>query len=288
MNGSNVVYDNNGIDDGTGVSFYDNSSVGCDGPWPGLYRGYSMANNWDFIYATYFKLAQDTTFDTLLGYFDPTFSGVADFNPFSPNIRYRMNIWSSIQDGLNSFMPAVTSFTGNVFSTDSTPGVFQVSQTDVNRVFPFCPDLPFMPIDPDPIWRLVFKLREPVTLPAGVYFFSHDAVIVAPVVIDIKPGNYPNSINLKSKGVAPVAVLTTSEFDASTVAPSTVILAGASPVRWTMKDVDYDGDLDMLFHFETEDLMLNENSTEAILIGSTQNGVPIKGTDTVNIVFQQE
>jgi hypothetical protein len=199
-----------------------------------------------------------------------------------------MNIWSSIQDGLNSFMPAVTSFTGNVFSTDSTPGVFQVSQTDVNRVFPFCPDLPFMPIDPDPIWRLVFKLREPVTLPAGVYFFSHDAVIVAPVVIDIKPGNYPNSINLKSKGVAPVAVLTTSEFDASTVAPSTVILAGASPVRWTMKDVDYDGDLDMLFHFKTEDLMLNENSTEAILIGSTQNGVPIKGTDTINIVFQQE
>jgi hypothetical protein len=185
-------------------------------------------------------------------------------------------------------MPAVTSFTGNVFSTDSTPGVFQVSQTDVNRVFPDCPDLPFMPIDPDPIWRLVLKLREPVTLPEGVYFFSHDAVIVAPVVIDIKPGIYPNSINLKSKGVVPVAALTTNEFDASTVAPSTVILAGASPVRWTMKDVDYDGDLDMLFHFKTEDLMLNENSTEAILIGSTQNGVPIKGTDTINIVFQQE
>jgi hypothetical protein len=292
MNGSDVVYDNNGIEDGTGEGFYDYSSAGCEGDWPGLYRGYSMANNFDFISASYFKLAQETTFDRIIGYFDPTFSGVADFKPYSPHIRYRMNIWSSIQDdpdsNPNSYMPAVTSFTGNVFSTDSKHGEFQVSETGVNRVFPVCPELPFMPIDPDPIWRLVFELDRPVTLTGGVYFFSHDAVVVAPVVIDIKPGIYPNSINLKSKGVIPVAVLTASEFDASTVAPSTVVLAGASPVRWTKKDVDDDGDLDMLFHFKTEDLMLNENSTEAILIGSTQNGIPLKGTDTVNIVFQQE
>lgn len=67
------------------------------------------------------------------------------------------------------------------------------------------------------------------------------------VDVDIKPGSCPNGINLKSKGVAPVAVLTTADFDASNVDPSTVIFAGALPVRWTMEDGD--GDMDMLFHF---------------------------------------
>jgi len=88
--------------------------------------------------------------------------------------------------------------------------------------------------------------------------------------------------------VVPVAVLTFRKFDASKVDPSTVTFAGALPVRWTMKDVDHDGDIDMLFHFKTEDLILGENSTEAILIGSTKEGIPIKGTDKVNIVLQQE
>jgi hypothetical protein len=102
--------------------------------------------------------------------------------------------------------------------------------------------------------------------------------------IDIKPGSYPNSINLKSKGVVPVAVLTTDDFDASTVDPSTVEFAGASPVRWTMEDVDGDGDVDILFHFKTQELNLDENSTEAHLTGYTHGGEFIWGVDTVNIV----
>lgn len=105
------------------------------------------------------------------------------------------------------------------------------------------------------------------------------------VEIDIKPGSDPNSINLKSKGVVPVAVLTTDDFDASDVDPTTVEFAGAEPVRWTMEDVDGDGDLDMLFHFKTQDLEeLDEDSTDATLTGQTTGGIPIAGADTVNIV----
>jgi len=103
--------------------------------------------------------------------------------------------------------------------------------------------------------------------------------------IDIKPGSDPNSINLKSKGVVPVAVLTTDDFDASSVDPETVSFAGASPVRWTIEDVcPYDGRDDLLFHFKTEELDLDENSTEAFLMGYTFGGEFIWGTDTVNIV----
>jgi len=105
-----------------------------------------------------------------------------------------------------------------------------------------------------------------------------------PVYVDIKPGSYPNSINLDSKGVVPVAVLSTVDFDASTVNPNTVHFAGAHPVRWVMEDVDYDGDMDMLFFFKTQDLELVAGSTEATLTGATLIGWPIQGTDTVNIV----
>lgn len=109
---------------------------------------------------------------------------------------------------------------------------------------------------------------------------------VMEVAIDIKPGSDTNPINLKSKGLVPVAVLTADGFVASAVNPQTVLLAGVAPLRWTMEDVDGDGDKDMLFHFKTEDLatVLTENSTEATLVGETTEGVSIQGTDKVQIV----
>jgi len=103
--------------------------------------------------------------------------------------------------------------------------------------------------------------------------------------IDIKPCSDPNSINLKSKGVVPVAVLSTDGFDATSVDPATVTCAGAEPLRWTVEDVcPFDGKDDLLFHFKTQELNLDENSTEAILTGHTFDGVFIWGEDTVNIV----
>jgi len=116
--------------------------------------------------------------------------------------------------------------------------------------------------------------------------FYEAPTIVVP--IDIKPGSCPNSINLKSKGVVPVAVLTANGFDASTVAPETVEFAGALPKRWTLEDADGDGDEDMLFHFRTQELNLTESSTEATLTGETLDEVRTKGTDTVNIVPQKK
>jgi len=104
--------------------------------------------------------------------------------------------------------------------------------------------------------------------------------------IDIKPGSDPNSINLKSKGVVPVAVLTTDLFDAATVDPETVELEGVAALKWAMDDVDGDGDLDLVFHFSTQELAvpLDANSTEATLSGETYDGQTFSGTDSVRIV----
>ena len=116
-----------------------------------------------------------------------------------------------------------------------------------------------------------------------LFFYSSTAIYLQNAetnLIDIKPGSDDNSINLKSKGVVPVAVLTTDDFDAGTIDPGTVLFAGVGPVRSTLEDVDGDGDLDMLFHFKTQELVLDKNSTEATL---TVDGIAA-GTDTVRIV----
>ena len=107
---------------------------------------------------------------------------------------------------------------------------------------------------------------------------------VYPVDIDIKPGSYPNSINLGAHGVVPMAVLSTPEFDAACVDPATIIFAGASPLRWVLEDVDNDGDMDLLFHFNVMELGLDPTSIEAILSGMTFNGLYIQGVDSVKIV----
>jgi hypothetical protein len=104
------------------------------------------------------------------------------------------------------------------------------------------------------------------------------------VQIDIKPGNEQNNINLKSKGIVPVAVLTTDDFDAAMVDPATVEFAGAAPVRWKLADVDDDGDDDMMFHFRTQDLNLDQDSTEATLTAQINDGTIVSGTDEVRIV----
>ena len=105
------------------------------------------------------------------------------------------------------------------------------------------------------------------------------------VIIDIKPGSDPNSINLKSKGVVPVAVLSTDEYDATLIDPATVVFAGADPVRWAVEDVwPFDGKDDILFHFKTQELDLDENSADATLTGNNTDGKSFWGTDTVNIV----
>ena len=66
--------------------------------------------------------------------------------------------------------------------------------------------------------------------------------------------------------------------------PSTVDFAGAEPVRWNFRDVDADGDEDIIFHFSKQELDLDKNSTEATLTACLLNGDEVSGTDGVRIV----
>ncbi|MFQ5874449.1 MAG: SBBP repeat-containing protein, partial [Dehalococcoidia bacterium] len=116
-------------------------------------------------------------------------------------------------------------------------------------------------------------------------------VTIIDVAIDIKPGSFPNSINLGSNGTVAVAIFSTNGFDATQVDPTTVTLASAAvrlkgkgtPMSST-KDVDGNGLLDLIVHVDTEALQLSETDQQAVLEGQTFGGELISGVDTVRIV----
>lgn len=138
-----------------------------------------------------------------------------------------------------------------------------------------------------------------VTDPLGLSETAATTVEVSAceVSIDIKPGEEPNTVNLKSKGVLPVAFLTGNGFDAATIDPATVTSPGRgfsgfvrmhgkgklTPMA-SMEDVDADGDIDLVVHLETSALPLSGNETECTLGALTWDGFLVQGSDSVRIV----
>ena len=114
---------------------------------------------------------------------------------------------------------------------------------------------------------------------------------VIDVSIDIKPGSFPNSINLGSNGNIPVSIFSTLSFDARTIDPASVTLAGASVLlrgksNWLyiIEDINNDGLEDMIVHIDTTALQLSVGDIDAVLEACTISGVKIRGTDSVRIV----
>lgn len=98
--------------------------------------------------------------------------------------------------------------------------------------------------------------------------------------IDIQP----RRIHPASPAVIPVAILTTAAVDAAKVDPSTVLFgrtgADASPVHWSLNDVDSDGDPDLVMQFVASDTGIQCGDTSASLTGKSFGNQKFSGSDS--------
>jgi hypothetical protein len=124
---------------------------------------------------------------------------------------------------------------------------------------------------------------------AGFAQEEHEHIHAA---IDVKPGSYPNTINLRTKGLLPVALLGSASFDVGEVETDSVRFgrhqhesadAGAAAVRFNFDDANGDGYLDLVFFFYPGETGLQPGDTEACLHG-TINGEHFCGHDAVRVI----
>ena len=129
------------------------------------------------------------------------------------------------------------------------------------------------------------------------------------VAVDIKPGSCPNPLNLKSKGILPVTILGSEEFDVSTVIETSVQLEGIGAIRHSFEDVATpvmdgnececsiegpDGYIDLTLKFRTQEIveelidrpeeLVKDQILALTLTGDLFDGTAIEGHDCVVLV----
>lgn len=115
--------------------------------------------------------------------------------------------------------------------------------------------------------------------------------VYRPIQVDIMPGRLPNSINLTKEGVLGVAVLTTADFDATTILLAGLCFGDAedpagrdcteSHGQLHFEDVDRNRVLDLLLHFDVTETGIDPTDTKACLIGMGSDGIGVYGCDSV-------
>jgi len=115
--------------------------------------------------------------------------------------------------------------------------------------------------------------------------------LVTPVNISVKPGSGSSPINPKSHGTIPVAILSTTTFDAVTSVDTATLTFGRTGTEQSLgfcnpggEDVNGDGLLDLVCHFDSQATGFKAGDTLGILTGKTLLGTPILGQDTIRIV----
>jgi hypothetical protein len=147
-----------------------------------------------------------------------------------------------------------------------------------------------------PVFNLTVQVRDPggLVATATVRVSLADVPEAAAPVIDIKPGDTPNRINPASRGKIEVAILSTAGFDARRVdvgslrfgrtgTESSISLHPNKGPRFRYEDVNGDGLLDLVVHFETDLTGFQTGDTKGILTGSLLDGTSFIAEDDVAI-----
>ena len=124
------------------------------------------------------------------------------------------------------------------------------------------------------------------------------------VAIDIKPQSCPNPLNVNNKGLLPVAILGSEDFDVGMIDVATIRLEGVAPIRSSYEDVAApvidgqececttegpDGYLDLTLKFRTQDIVdalgevVNGEVLVLTLTGELSDEMPIVGEDCIRV-----
>lgn len=126
------------------------------------------------------------------------------------------------------------------------------------------------------VWRLVIDYTPPP---------------IREVRIDIRPGEFPNNINTRSRGQVPVAILSEIDFSAPDVVDRDSLTFGRSGDENSLvrcdgsgSDVNGDGWPDLVCRFSVPEMGFVPDDVQGVLRGRTLDGLAIFGRDSVRIV----
>ena len=106
------------------------------------------------------------------------------------------------------------------------------------------------------------------------------------VAVDVRPGSPRNPLNPFARGVVPVALLGSEDFDVASVDVATLGFGphAAPAVRSRIQDRNGDGHPDLVTHHRVPDTGIALGDVEACLVGATLDGTPLRGCDAVSTV----
>lgn len=180
---------------------------------------------------------------------------------------------------LVGFSEVLTNSEGHYRFTDVGPGVYTVVETDPQGYVSTTPnEVTVEVVDTD----VVADFGDWITVEGEV---------------DIKPGSDVNPLNLKSKGVLPVAVLGSAQVDVRQIDPDSLLLEGVPVLRWSYEDVAGPGDRespdgygDLTLKFSTPGIASalgvhqRGDIVTLTLTGLLSDGTIVTGEDVVRIV----
>ncbi len=200
---------------------------------------------------------------------------------------WNLSLYVFPNQSLRVNLPAGTySFGTDVYPFYLIDGKYTV-WLSTGEIFNFSPAL--APWDPD-----FFGAHNPAGISWVVFSYDNTSMVMdnfaylpgqESLAIDIRPNSLKNRVDLQSTGRLPVAVFGSPAFDPYLVDVASLRLGPtgqeAAPVGHVFKDVDSDGNVDLLIRFLISDIGLACTTKQVILQGALLSGQVIVGTDFV-------
>ncbi len=169
-----------------------------------------------------------------------------------------------------------------VLNSDGTSAQITLPQNNSVKYDPLTSTITSNPSNPNTITVIIDDKQE--TIPPG-----GSSLVAITVTMDIIPDSSKNQINIKSKGVVPVAILSSVSFDATKIQLDTIEFgpgkAKESHSKLHIEDVNGDGLLDVMLHFDTQKIQQTADGKIDFKAKALSSGkiITIKASDLVVI-----